>query len=79
MKKLVLLFAACLMVIGYEKDVIDQMEAYYTESMGLQSVTIDSVKTFSNKVNNYVTQLQKKKNITCTLRYRQISSLRRFG
>lgn len=61
MKKLVLLFAACLMVIGCEKDVIDQMEAYYTESMGLQSVTIDSVKTFSNKVNNYVTQFPEEK------------------
>lgn len=49
------------MVIGCEKDVIDQMEAYYTESMGLQSVTIDSVKTFSNKVNNYVTQFPEEK------------------
>ena len=26
-----------------------------------------------------VENIQKKKNITCTLRYRQISSLRRFG
>ena len=61
MKKLVLLFTVCLMVIGCEKDVIDQMEAYYTESMGLQGVTIDSVKTFSNKVNNYVTQFPEEK------------------
>ncbi len=39
-----------------EKVVSNIMEAYYTESMGLQSVTIDSVKTFSSKVKNYVAE-----------------------
>ncbi len=54
MKKLVLLFIACLMMTACEKDIVSNMEAYYTESMGLQSVTLDSVKTFSNKVEDYV-------------------------
>jgi hypothetical protein len=41
-----------------EKAVIDeypQMEAYYVESKGLSSVTIDSVRTFSSKVDGFVT------------------------
>ena len=54
MKKLLLLFAACLMVIGCEKDVIGEgypeMEGFYTESCGLPEVTIDSVKLFSEKL-----------------------------
>ena len=53
MKKLVLLFAACLMVIGCEKDVIGEgypeMEGFYMESCGLPSVTIDSVKSFTSQ------------------------------
>lgn len=57
MKKLLLLFTACLMVIGCEKDVIGEgypeMEGFYTESCGLPGVTIDSVKLFSVKVDNY--------------------------
>ena len=57
MKNLLLLFAACLMVIGCEKDVIglgySEMEGFYTESCGLPEVTIDSVKLFSVKVDNY--------------------------
>ncbi len=56
MKKLVLLFMAFLMMTACEKDIVSNMEAYYTESMGLQSVTLDSVKTFSNKVENYVAE-----------------------
>ncbi len=56
MKKLVLLFMAFLMMMACEKDIVSNMEAYYTESMGLQSVTLDSVKTFSNKVGNYVAE-----------------------
>ncbi len=60
MKKLVLLFAACLMVIGCEKDVIGEgypeMEGFYVESCGLPAVTIDSVKLFSTKVNDYTTE-----------------------
>lgn len=57
MKKLLLLFIVCLMVIGCEKDVIGEgypeMEGFYTESCGLPGVTIDSVKLFSVKVDNY--------------------------
>ena len=57
MKKLLLLFAACLMVTGCEKDVIGEgypeMEGFYTESCGLPEVTIDSVKLFSVKVDSY--------------------------
>lgn len=57
MKKLLLLFAACLMVTGCEKDVIGEgypeMEGFYSESCGLPEVTIDSVKLFSVKVDNY--------------------------
>lgn len=60
MKKLVLLFAACLMVIGCEKDVIvegyPEMEGFYVESCGLPSVTIDSVKSFTIKVNDFTTE-----------------------
>ena len=57
MKKLLLLFTVCLMVIGCEKDVIGEgypeMEGFYTESCGLPGVTIDSVKLFSVNVDNY--------------------------
>lgn len=60
MKKLVLLFAASLMVIGCEKDVIGEgypeMEGFYVESCGLPSVTIDSVKSFTIKVNDFTTE-----------------------
>ena len=54
MKKLVFILMACFCIMACEKEVSDLMENYYTESMGLQSVTIDSVNTFSNKVNSYV-------------------------
>ena len=65
MKKLVLLFAACLMVIGCEKDVIGEgypeMEGFYVESCGLPSVTIDSVKSFTIKVNDFTTEFPESK------------------
>ncbi len=61
MKKLVGLFITCLMMIGCEKDVVDYMETYYAESMGLQSVSIDSVKSFSNKVSTYVCEYPEEK------------------
>ena len=51
---LVMLFIA----IGCEKEVFDinpTMEAYYIESVQLPSVTIDSVKSFSSKLNTFVT------------------------
>lgn len=37
------------------------MESYYTESMGLKSVTIDSVRAFNSKVDNYVTMYPSEK------------------
>ncbi len=49
------MFTASFILPSCEKDVIDLMESYYTESMGLDNVTLDSVKSFSSKVNNYVT------------------------
>ena len=65
MKKLVLLFAACLMVIGCEKEVIGEgypeMEGFYVESCGLPTVTIDSVKSFTIKVNDYTTEYPESK------------------
>ena len=65
MKKLVLLFAACLMVIGCEKEVISEgypeMDGFYVESCGLPVVTIDSVKSFSVKFGNYVTKYPQSK------------------
>lgn len=65
MKKLVLLFAACLMVIGCEKDVIGEgypeMEGFYVESCALPTVTIDSVKSFTIKVNDYTTEYPESK------------------
>ncbi len=61
MKKLVGLFFVCLLMLGCEKDVVDYMEAYYDESMGLQSVSIDSVKAFSNKVSTYVSEYPEEK------------------
>ena len=61
MKKLVLVLMACFCIMACEKEVIDYMENYYTESMGLQSVGLDSVKSFSAKVNNYVTEYPEEK------------------
>ena len=65
MKKLVLLFAACLMVIGCEKEVIGEgypeMEGFYVESCALPTVTIDSVKSFTVKVNDYTTEFPESK------------------
>ena len=57
MKKLVLLFMVCLIMTACEKEVIGEdypeMEGFYVESCGLPVVTIDSVKLFSAKVDNY--------------------------
>lgn len=42
-----------------EQSVTDEypiMEQYYTESVNLPTVTLDSVKSFSNKVDGYVNQ-----------------------
>ena len=61
MKKLVLLSIVWPCMMGCEKDVVDIMHDYYVESQGLQSVTIDSVTTFSQKVDRYVTQYPEEK------------------
>ena len=65
MKKLVLFFTVCLFMVGCEKQVISEsypeMKAFYTESCTLPAVTIDSVKTFSAKVGNYVTKYPESK------------------
>lgn len=65
MKKLILLFVCCLTVIACEKDVngegYPEMERFYTESCGLPAVTIDSVKLFSIKVNNYTAEYPESK------------------
>lgn len=54
---LLLLLSASFILPSCEKEVFDyspQMEAYYVESKGLNSVTIDSVRTFSSKVDGFV-------------------------
>lgn len=65
MKKLVLLVAICLMVMSCEKDVIGEgypeMEGFYVEFCGLPTVTIDSVKSFTVKVNDYTTEYPESK------------------
>jgi len=65
MKKLVSFFTVCLFMVGCEKQVnsegYPEMEAFYTESCALPAVTIDSVKTFSAKVSNYVSKYPESK------------------
>ena len=38
-----------------EKSSMDKMQLLYSESMGLKDVDIDSIRSFSSKVNDYVT------------------------
>ena len=55
---LLLLLSASFILPSCEKVVIDeypQMEEFYVESKGLNSVTIDSVRSFSGKVDGFVT------------------------
>ena len=65
MKKLLFLFVYCLTVITCEQDVngegYPEMESFYTESCRLPAVTIDSVKLFSIKVNNYTNEYPESK------------------
>ncbi len=81
MKKLVLLFAAYLMVIGCEKDVIGEgypeMEGFYIESCGLPAVTIDSVKLFSTKVDDYTTEYPESKEHSLYPKIQQVLNLPR--
>lgn len=54
---LLLLLSASFILPSCEKAVIDeypQMESFYVESKGLNFVTIDSVRTFSSKVDGFV-------------------------
>ena len=59
------MFVCCLTVIACENDVngegYPEMESFYTESCRLPAVTIDSVKQFSIKVNNYTTEYPESK------------------
>lgn len=53
---ILLLLLTISFVTGCEKEVFDispTMEAYYVESVKLPSVTIDSVQSFSNKVDGF--------------------------
>ena len=65
MKKLLFLFVCSLTIIACEKDLngesYPEMEIFYIESCGLPAVTIDSVKLFSIKVNNYTTEYPESK------------------
>ena len=65
MKKILFLFTICFMAIGCENEAIGEgypeMEGFYTESRGLPTVTIDSVKSFSTKVNDYTTEYPESK------------------
>ena len=53
------------MMIACEKEIKSEgyieMESFYIESCGLPSVTIDSVKLFTIKVNNYTTEFPESK------------------
>lgn len=55
MKKLLILpLVTLLLTIGCEKEVVDHMQQFYNESVGLKDVEADSVKAFSAKFNNYI-------------------------
>ena len=52
----VLLLIATFVLTSCEKEVYDinpQMEAYYQESVQLPSVTIDSIRSFSSKIDGF--------------------------
>ena len=67
MKKMVLGFLSIIlpMLVSCEKEMIGkgypEMEGFYVESCGLPVVTIDSVKLFSAKVDNYTDVYPKSK------------------
>ena len=65
MRRLLFLFIGCLIMIACEKDVFKEtypeMEVFYVESCGLSCVTIDSVKSFSIKIDNYTFNYPKSK------------------
>ena len=49
-----LVAVASLNIISCAKEVITHMELFYNESRGLSEVTLDSLKTFTNKFGCYV-------------------------
>ena len=56
---LLIVFTVCWMLPSCEKELTDDypiMESFYTDSITLPTVTIDSVNLFTNKVNGYVSQ-----------------------
>lgn len=62
MKKLLLIpFVMLFVTVACEKEIVNHMESLYKESMGLNNVSTDSIKTFSVKVNNYVAQFPEEK------------------
>ena len=65
MKKILFLFTICFMAIGCDNEAIvegyPEMEGFYIESCGLPTVTLDSVRSFSVKVNNYTTEYPESK------------------
>lgn len=57
MKKMVLIIAACLFLMGCEKVILNEdfseMRGFYAESCSLSTVSLDSVKSFKRKVDAY--------------------------
>lgn len=83
MKKMVfgLLAITLPMFVSCEKEVngegYPEMEGFYVESCGLPVVTIDSVKLFSAKVDNYTDVYPYQRNTPYIPRSKQTSSLHR--
>lgn len=55
MISIMLCLSASFIYPSCEKAAADYMESFYRESMGLNNVSIDSVRSFSTKVKDYVT------------------------
>lgn len=59
MKKLILLALACPLMINCEKVVLETypvLKTFYAESLGLSTVSTDSVKKFAVKVDDYANE-----------------------
>ena len=61
MISIMLCLSASFIHLSCEKAAVDYMGAFYQESMGLNNVSIDSVRSFSIKVKDYVTVNPKEK------------------
>lgn len=66
MRKLVYLLLACWLTVACKKIVLidayhSDMTSFYKESCKLSSVTMDSIKRFSAKVNNYTDEFPEAK------------------